>query len=144
MSFVLKKNPTFKKEVDVYLPTDKKAGFDKSTLTVEFRLATRDEFLGETKEEEVTEWIADADGIAREVTHSKTTIIKEGLIHKVGYERLATEIVGFSDLVDDEGAVIEFSQASLFGLLQVVQFIAAADAVWWESINKKSELKAKN
>ena len=144
MSFVLKKNPTFKKEVEVFLPSDAKGGFDKSTLTVEFRLATRDEFLGETKEEEVTEYIADADGIAREVTHTKTKIKKEGLIHKTSYERLKTEIVGFSDFVDEEGAQIEFSQDSLDALLQVVQFLSAADTKWWESINKKSELKAKN
>ena len=142
--FVLKKNPSFKKEVEVFLPSDSKGGFDKSTLTVEYRLASRDEFLGETKDEEVTEYIADADGIAREVTHTKTKIKKEGLIHKTSYERLKTEIVGFSDFVDEEGAQIEFSQDSLDALLQVVQFLSAADTKWWESINKKSELKAKN
>lgn len=142
--FVLKKNPTFKREVDVFLPTDSKGGFDKSTLTVEFRLASRDELLGETKEEEVTEYIADADGVAREVTHTKTKIKKDGLIHKTSYERLKTEIVGFSDFVDEDGAPIEFSQDSLDALLQVVQFLTAADTKWWESINKKSELKAKN
>lgn len=144
MAFVLKKNPTFKKEVEVYLPNDKKGGFDKSTLTVEFRLATRDELLGETEEYQVAEYIADANGIAREVTYSKEKIIKEGLRHKTAYQRLKTEIVGFSDLSDEEGDSIAFNEANLDALLQVVQFVTAADLVWWESINKKSDLKAKN
>ena len=144
MAFVLKKNPTFKKEVEVFLPNDKKGGFDKSTLTVEFRLATRDELLGETEEYQVTEYIADTDGIARQVTYSKEKIIKEGLRHKTGFQRLKTEIVGFSDLTDEEGDLIAFTQDNLDALLQVVQFVTAADLVWWESINKKSDLKAKN
>lgn len=145
MAFVLKKNPTFEKQIEVFLPSVKagKDAFEKSTFKAIYKLPTTDELIGEVEEIESIETLIDVNGKAHENKVTTEKIITEGLRHLERKARLRKVITGFSELVDEAGTVIEFNDENLESLISVSQAALALDMAFFTSLYKE-DIKAKN
>lgn len=145
--FVLKKNPTFEKQIISHVPNEKSGteAFKKITFKVTFRLPATDELFGVTEEVTKTTTLLDAAGVSYEKETTEVEIVEKGLQHKPMKEVLLAVVTDFSELLDEENKPLEFSEENL--KLLIAQYpVVAVDITqeFWKAVNGKDSQKAKN